>query len=115
MAIQLHQQEDPSIPDPEVFDGLRYYRMRQREGHANKHQFATTDPYTLHFGHGKYSCPGRFLASNVIKLILGRLLLDFDFRFPSSQGRPEDVRVHEYVFPDPLGKVEFKLRKGADD
>lgn len=43
MAIQPHQQRDPSIPDPEVFDGLRYYRMRQQEGHGNKHQFATTD------------------------------------------------------------------------
>ena len=115
MAIQPHQQEDPSIPDPEVFDGLRYYRMRQQEGHANKHQFATTDPYTLHFGHGKYSCPGRFLASNVIKLILGRLLLDFDFRFPYNQGRPEDVRAHEYIFPNPLGKVELQLRKGAGE
>lgn len=113
MVIQPHQHEDPSIPDPEVFDGLRYYRMRQQEGHANRNQFATTDPYTLHFGHDEYACPGRFLASNVIKLTLGRLLLDFDFRFPSSQGRPENVRVHEYNFPNPLGKVEFRLRTGA--
>ena len=110
MAIQPHQQEDPAIPDSAVFDGLRYYRMRQLEGHSNKHQFATTDGYTLHFGHGKFSCPGRFLASNVIKLILGQLLLDFDVRFPPNQGRPEDVRAHEYIFPNPHGKVELRLR-----
>ena len=115
MAIQPHQQEDPSIPDPEAFDGLRYYRMRQQAGHANKHQFATTDRYTLHFGHGKYSCPGRFLASNVIKLTLGRLLLDFDFRFPLGQGRLEDIRAHEYLFPDPHGKVELRLQNQGDE
>lgn len=114
MAIQPHQQEDPSIPDPGVFDGFRYYRMRQQAGHANKHQFATTDPYALHFGHGKYSCPGRFLASNVIKLVLGRFLLDFDFRFPPVQGRPEDVHAHEYIFPNPHGKVEVRLRTGPE-
>ena len=114
MAIQPHQQEDPNIPDPESFDGLRYYRMRQQEGHANKHQFATTDPYTLHFGHGKHACPGRFLASNVIKLVLARFLLDFDFRFPPGQGCPEDVRAHEYIFPNPLGKVEYRLHEGRE-
>ena len=110
MAIQPHQQDDPSIPDPEVFDGLRYYRMRKQEGHANRHQFATTDPYTLHFCHGNFSCPGRFLASNVIKLILGGFLLDFEFRFPPGQGRPGDVRAHEYIFPNPKGRVEIRLR-----
>ncbi|KAF6220525.1 hypothetical protein HO133_002958 [Letharia lupina] len=113
MAIQPHQQDDPSIPDPEVFDGFRYYGMRKQEGHANRHQFATTDPYTLHFGHGKFSCPGRFLASNVIKLILGRFLLDFEFRFPSGQGRPDDVRAHEYIFPNPKGRVEIRLQTGT--
>lgn len=113
MAIQPHQMEDPSIPDPEVFDGFRYYRMREQEGHGNKHQFATTDPYTLHFGHGKFSCPGRFLASNVIKLILSRLLLDYDFRFPDDQGRPEDVPAHEYVFPNPRGKIDLRQRADA--
>ena len=110
MAIQQHQQDDPSITDPEVFDGLRYYRMREQKGHANKHQFATTDPYTLHFGHGKFSCPGRFLASNVIKLVLSRFLLDFELRFPPCQGRPNDVCAHEYIFPNPIGKVEFRLQ-----
>ena len=112
MAIQPHQQEDPNIPEPELFDGLRYYRMRQQEGHAYRHQFATTDPYTLHFGHGRYSCPRRFLASNVIKLVLGRFLLDFDFRFPPGQGCPEDIRVHEFIFANPHGKAEFRLHEG---
>lgn len=97
----------------ERFDGLYYYRMRQRVGHANRHQFATTDQYSLHFGHGRYSCPGRFLASNVIELILGQLLLDFDIRFPSAQDRPEDVRAHEYIFPNPLRGVELKTRGRA--
>lgn len=112
MASQLHQQEEPKIPDPELFDGLRCYRMRQQEGYANRHQFETTDPYTLDFGHGRYSCPGRFLASHVIKLVLGRFLLDFNFRFPPGQGCPEDIQVHEFIFANPLGKVEFRLHEG---
>ena len=112
MAIEQIQQEDPDIMDPEVFDGLRYWKLRSQEGHAFKHQFATTDSYSLHFGHGRFACPGRFLASNVIKLILARLLLTHDFRFPETCGRPKDIPAHEYVFPNPQGEIEFRERRG---
>ncbi|KAL8673743.1 MAG: hypothetical protein Q9168_001850 [Polycauliona sp. 1 TL-2023] len=110
MAIQPHQLEDPSIPDPEVFDGFRYFRMRQQEGHSDKHQFSTTDPHSLHFGRGKYACPGRFFASAFIKLVLGHILLEFDIRFPVGQGRPQDVWAYEFISPDPNGKVELRPR-----
>ena len=85
--------------------------MRQQGGHSNKHRSATTDEYTLHFGHGNFSCSGRFSASNVIKLILGQLLLDFDVRFRPDQGRREDVRAHEYISPNPHGEVELRPRE----
>ncbi|KAG2411931.1 hypothetical protein HFD88_009487 [Aspergillus terreus] len=45
--------------DPAVFDGLRYYRMRQTPSEAHRHQFATTSESVPHFGHGQNSCPGR--------------------------------------------------------
>ena len=110
MPIALHQFQDPRLENPHEFDGLRYYKIRQTPGNSNRLQFATTDEYTLHFGHGKHACPGRFLASNTIKIILGQLLLDYDFRFPEGQGRPADVHAHEYIFPDPNGLVEFSER-----
>lgn len=103
---------DPAItPDPYVFDGFRHYKRRLLPGEKNKHQFATTDSNNLHFGHGKFSCPGRFLASNTIKLILSHFLLGYDFKLPKGEGRPKNVHLHEYVFPDPEATILLKEKR----
>ena len=104
---------DPAItPDPHTFDGFRHYRQRLLPGESNKHQFATTDENNLHFGHGKFSCPGRFLASNTIKLMLSHLLLGYDFKLMEGEERPKNVHLHEYVFPDP--KARIRIREKGD-
>ncbi|KAL8882447.1 MAG: hypothetical protein Q9198_000561 [Flavoplaca austrocitrina] len=102
-------------PNPQVFDGFRYYKERQRPGENTRHQFATTDVNNLHFGHGKYSCPGRFFAANEIKMILAHMLLMYDFRFPPGQGRPKNMTAHEYIFPDPEGLIMCKERESFPD
>lgn len=107
---------DPEVtPNPHTFDGFRAYRERQKPGETNRHQFATTDRNNLHFGHGKYACPGRFFASNEVKMILAHLLLKYDIKFPEGQGRPENISAHEYIFPNPMGVVEFKERPDAPE
>lgn len=106
-AIQNH----PSVtPNPEVFDPLRYYKLRQREGEVHLHQFATTEPEILNFGHGKYACPGRFFASLEIKNILVRLIMDYDWKLPEGQGRPENLRAHEFIFPNQKATLLMKGR-----
>ncbi|KAL9597715.1 MAG: hypothetical protein Q9219_004972 [cf. Caloplaca sp. 3 TL-2023] len=100
--------------EPMKFDGFRYYRERQKPGEEHRHQFATTDGNNLHFGHGKYACPGRFFASNEIKLILATIILKYDMRFPEGQARPLNMSAHEYIFPDPDGIILLKERDGAD-
>lgn len=111
-AAILH---DPTVTfQPEIFDGFRYYKERQKPGEQNRHQFATTDGNNLHFGHGKYACPGRFFASNEIKLILATIILKYDMRFPGGQSRPRNMSAHEYIFPDPDGLVLLKERESVD-
>ncbi|KAM0150632.1 hypothetical protein ACHAQE_008878 [Botrytis cinerea] len=63
-------------PDPGVFQGLRLYYEGQKPGQSNLHQFAMTDKNNMHFGHGKYSCPGRFLAAHAIKIPIAHLILN---------------------------------------
>lgn len=104
-------QNDPEVtPNPEVFDGLRSYKKRQREGERLMHQFATTEKTVLNFGHGKYACPGRFFASLEIKIILVRLIMDYDFKHPPGAGRPVNLRAHEFIFPNPKGELLIKRR-----
>lgn len=114
MPTLPQQNENPALENPELFDGFRWAKVRQRAGEQNKHQYGMTDNYTIHFGRGKYACPGRFLAANSIKIILGQLLLDCDFRFPSGQGRPKDMFVIDNIFPDPAAQIELKRRRKQD-
>lgn len=107
---------DPEVtPDPLVFNGLRHYDNRQQQGQATKHQFATTSATNLHFGHGKFACPGRFLAGNSIKMLLSNLLLRYDIRLAEgSVERPANVHLHEYVFPNPYARVELRPRDSKE-
>jgi hypothetical protein len=44
----------------------------------------------------------RFFAANEIKLILARLLLDYDIKMPDGQeGRYPNLEVGQMAFPDP--------------
>lgn len=108
MAIVPIQRD--STENPDEFDGLRYYRKRLDPAEAHKWQFATTNAQILHFGHGKQGCPGRFMASNVIKMVLALVLLNYDLKFPEGQGRPRSLPAFEYSFPNPKGRVLFKER-----
>ncbi len=104
-------QNDPDVtPDPTSFDGFRYYKYRQRPGEGHLHQFATTEKNLLNFGHGKYACPGRFFASLEIKVILVRLIMNYDFKLTAHQGRPANLKAHEFLFPNPDGELLIRGR-----
>ena len=108
-------QNDPEVtPEAEVFDGLRYYKLRQHEGETHLHQFSTTQEKILNFGHGKASCPGRFFASLEIKIILVRLIMDYDYKFLEGEGRPANVRAHEFIFPNPETQILIRARKASE-
>ncbi|OQD97276.1 hypothetical protein PENVUL_c084G05497 [Penicillium vulpinum] len=110
-----------SVPAAEVlqgaefdssFDGFRYSRRRQNSGEAHKYQFATTDKNSLHFGHGKYACPGRFFAAYEIKMIISHLLMDYDVQFPPGASRPKVFSADEVLLPDPSTRVLIRRRTG---
>ncbi|KAI1423458.1 cytochrome P450 [Xylaria sp. FL1777] len=112
-AVMHDKSKLPGDADPSDFDGFRYLKLREDPSHPDnihRYQFATTDSNNLHFGHGRYGCPGRFFASNEIKMILGHLLLEYDFKFPQGQGRPENMSADENIFPDPSGRVLLRRR-----
>ncbi|KAG2007964.1 hypothetical protein GB937_008157 [Aspergillus fischeri] len=62
-------------PDPEVFDGYRYLRLREGAD-KSRAPFTTTGQNHLGFGYGKYACPGRFFAATEIKIALCHMLLN---------------------------------------
>lgn len=66
----------------------------------------------MHFGYGRHACPGRFFAANEIKLILARILVDYDIRMPDGlTERYANLKMGTDAFPDPTKEVLFKRVK----
>ena len=105
---------DPEItPHPEVFDPMRSYRKRHETGELNKYQAGQTTKSNLHFGYGTQACPGRHFAVGVIKIILSKLLREYEFKYPEGKGRPRNFYAGENAFPDPWAKLMVRKRRMA--
>ena len=80
-----------------------------------KHQHATADKNHLHFGYGTWSCPGRFLASDELKMTLAELLLRYELKFPEGSSRPVNSHIDEYPFVNPETPLLMRRRKGSGE
>jgi hypothetical protein len=50
-----------NYPDPDVFDGFRHARMREKEGEGAKHVMMVPTLNYLPFGHGRSAWYGYFV------------------------------------------------------
>ncbi|KAE9380888.1 cytochrome P450 [Stipitochalara longipes BDJ] len=84
------------FPDPERFDGLRFYKLRKRSpAEANRHQFTTIDNAAAYFGAGRHACLGRNFADVLAKLIIATLIMKYDFKMIEGDTMPRDVPFKE--------------------
>ncbi|OTA68817.1 cytochrome P450 [Hypoxylon sp. EC38] len=110
-----HHTFDPTtISDPDVFDPMRSYRKRKSSpSEAKKHQAAQPSTSNLAFGYGNQSCPGRYLASAEAKMVVARLLHDFDIQFLPGKSRPQTWYADENSFIDPRAKLMIRKRRSG--
>lgn len=112
-----HHMNDASVtPNPDIFDPMRSYNKRYASPQqTNRYLAGQTSLDNLAFGYGNQACPGRAFAVGEIKLILARLLSQYEFRFPERiRTRPTSLYADENVFVDPNAKLMMKTR-GDDD
>ncbi|KAI1393093.1 cytochrome P450 [Hypoxylon trugodes] len=104
-------------PNPDRFDGLRHFRIldqRQQAGDpdaAKELLFSTPAKTNLSFGFGKAACPRRLFASCVVKIVLVKLLTDYEFSFLPGTERPRDFKVYEFLFVAPRQTMLVRRKK----
>ncbi|KAI3339922.1 cytochrome P450 [Ustulina deusta] len=116
------------FPDPEVFDGLRFWKLRQQQQqqqspapigspssilNPSRHQFTSIGDTNQNFGLGKHACPGRFFAAQEIKLILSYLLLNYEIKLRDGEARPKPLVFMMTKSPSQTAEVLFRRRKVA--
>ena len=105
-------------PNPTQFDVYRFFNLRQQPGGEGMYQFCSSSDNYFGFGLGAHICPGRFLASHELKLVLVALLRGYDLRFGEEEvrrwegrGRPKNHTFEDHIAPDGKARVEFRRRK----
>ncbi|KAI0390655.1 cytochrome P450 [Xylariaceae sp. FL0594] len=106
---------DPNLyPEPEVFDGLRFEKMRQAASDPatkGKTLFASANPQSMAFGYGRHACPGRFFAGAEIKAITMYLLNHYDIKLADGQARPTSTEVETQYLPDHNATILCRKRR----
>ncbi|KAJ7032428.1 cytochrome P450 [Mycena alexandri] len=96
----VHFDED-IYPRAHEYDAFRFSRLREETELENKphthEDLLTTSPHFLFFSHGVHSCPGRFFATNNLKLILAHLLINYEIQFKPFPQRPKNIPVGDIL------------------
>ncbi|KAH8655096.1 cytochrome P450 [Tricladium varicosporioides] len=113
VVTSSHFQVDDGT-DAAVFDGLRYYKKTQAQASNSRYQYSSTDNAHISFGHGRYACPGRFVASAELKMVLVHMLLNYDLKFVKGKiSRPKNLHFLELGLQDPSVRVLIQERRKA--
>ena len=108
IAVDSSDMWSPKVhSDPDVFDGYRFFRMREA-GDGSTSFVSSTKEHNV-FGGGRHICPGRFLASVEIKLCLVHILLKYDVRLAEGCV-PKTIKNGLFQMVDPMARVEVKKR-----
>lgn len=106
---------DPTtFEDPETFNPYRFAHMRDQEGKQNQAHLVSTGASHLGFGHGKHACPGRFFASNELKVMLCHIILKYDFKLPEGY-TPKSRSAGSLRQSDPDSRMLFIAREPEID
>ena len=143
LSYPVHR-NDANYEDAMSFDPFRFSKLREREaasatavkeeteaasrkesgvgagvsgaaGTGAKLAFVATSPEYMPFGHGRHSCPGRFLVDFEMKMIMAYVLANYDLDFPAEYNgkRPENIWLTEAVMPPNGVKIRLRRRKSA--
>ncbi|KAL8976697.1 MAG: hypothetical protein Q9205_007354, partial [Flavoplaca limonia] len=80
VAQRAMMHDSDHYSDPEAFDAFRFARKRPNGQSQELRRFTDVKPDWLIWGYGNTTCPGRFYASAVLRLLLCHVLANFDMQ-----------------------------------
>ncbi|KAL4815278.1 cytochrome P450 [Aspergillus spinulosporus] len=99
-------QTDPDIyPNPSKFIPFRH-------AVPDGKRLAATGENFLAFGHAQYACPGRFIVSVELKMLVAHILRHYHIELPAEYGgkRPKAVWLTDLKLPPQHGVIRVKRR-----
>ncbi|KAM0229976.1 hypothetical protein ACHAP5_011493 [Fusarium lateritium] len=109
-GYSVHQDSEV-YTDPNTYVPLRFYDARQNETDeyvkSARNALPTATKDFLAWGLGRNACPGRFFASNEIKMMIAYALLNYDIGHLAE--RPRNTWIAQNRIP-PM-KATLKIRK----
>ena len=122
----IHQDPTTYPERPDEFDAFRF--SRPREDYLEKVQ-AGADPEHLQkvleqkntaliavgnewlgFGHSRHACPGRFFASQEMKLMLAHIVMNYDVEL-NGPGRPPNMLINGASVPNQQAELKIRFRQ----
>lgn len=98
--------------DPEVYKGLRFCADDKILEDHRARPFRSVDTDILAWGAGRWACPGRLVADMAAKIVLIKLLDEYDFAFVDGKClKPNSI--HEFLFFHPENQLMIRRRKNA--
>ncbi|CAI7570738.1 unnamed protein product [Penicillium manginii] len=106
------QRSSAYYEDPETFDGYRF--VKRAAAGATNTSLVDLGPDYLVFGMGVHACPGRWMASALMKLVIAELLIRFDI-LPGAEGSSQgpligSLSFEEFYVPNFGLKVRLRPR-----
>jgi cytochrome P450 len=95
-ATHAIHRDEAYFENGEIFDGLRFFRMRQDDPGVKQHYVTAKNDY-LGWGIGRSACPGRFLADVEIKLLIAYILLHYDLKAPENNAQRRHIEFENQV------------------
>lgn len=120
---------DPLIyPNPDSYDPFRFARAREHEEAASgsdserpriagsleskQLSLSTTSGTFLPFGHGRHACPGRFLVSHELKMLLAYATMYYEIE--PLETRPANTWFGQHVIPPMKAKIRVRRRRSDE-
>ncbi|KAK9772827.1 putative Cytochrome P450 [Seiridium cardinale] len=103
---------DPDIfVNPREYNGLRFLADGKIEEHRSK-PFSSINTDTLTWGAGRWACPGRLITDMSAKILLVKLLDEYDFAFVGGKPLTRSI-MHEFLFFHPESQMLVRHRDDA--